>query len=155
MRAAKVVLVPSTWDVFNLTAAEAMASGKVVVISDGAGAVDIVQHGVNGFVFPKNDAAALAELVRHVDKLNAEELREIGQRAAATVRGGLDPERIAAEKLKLYRNPPEAGTTQEVSWLRECLLLNTEANPLAFLGTLPLKELTAYVARRGLQKFFH
>jgi len=87
MRAAKVVLVPSTWDVFNLAAAEAMASGKVVVISDGAGAVDLVQHGVNGFVFPRNDAAALAELVRHVDKLSAEELHDIGQRAAATVRG--------------------------------------------------------------------
>lgn len=153
VRAAKAVLVPSTWDVFNLAAAEAMALGKAVVISDGAGAVDLVGHGVNGFVFPKNDAAALAELVRHVDKLNPEELREIGQRAAATVRERLDPEYIAAEKLKLYRSSPEPGATQ-VTWLRESLLPDTEKSPLAFLGALPLKQLTAYVARRGLNRFF-
>lgn len=153
MRAAKAVLVPSTWDVFNLAAAEAMALGKTVVISDGAGAVDLVRHGVSGFVFPKNDAAALAELVRHVDKLNPEELREIGQRAAATVRERLDPERIAAEKLELYHDLPELDATQ-VSWLRECLLPDAEANPLAFLGALPLRQLTAYVARRGVNKFF-
>ena len=60
MNAAKAVLVPSTWDVFNLVAAEAMAMGRVVVISDCAGAADLVQHGVSGFVFPKGDAAALA-----------------------------------------------------------------------------------------------
>lgn len=154
MRAAKAVLVPSTWDVFNLAAAEAMALGKAVVISDGAGAVDLVQHGVNGFVFPKNDAAALAELVRHVDKLNPEELREIGQRAAATVRERLAPERIATGKLELYRNSPEPDATQ-VSWLRECLLPDTETNPLAFLSGLPLRELTAYVARRGFKKCLH
>lgn len=151
MRAAKVVLVPSTWDVFNLAAAEAMALGKAVVISDGAGAVDLVRHGVNGFVFPTNDAVALAELVRHVDRLNPEELREIGQCAAATVRERLDPDRIAAEKLELYRNLPEPDATQ-VSWLRESLLPDTQTNPLAFLGELPLKELTAYVARRWVNK---
>ncbi|HXI70566.1 MAG TPA: glycosyltransferase family 4 protein, partial [Verrucomicrobiae bacterium] len=59
MVAAKVVLVPSLWDTFNLVAVEAMALGKVVVISDGAGAVDLVEHGVNGFVFPNGDASAL------------------------------------------------------------------------------------------------
>lgn len=151
MREAKAVLVPSTWDVFNLAAAEAMALGKAVVISNGAGAVDLVRHGVNGFVFPSNDAAALAELVRHVDKLNPEELQEIGQRAAATVRERLDPDRIAAGKLELYRNLPEPDATQ-VSWLRESLLPDTETSPLAFLGALPLKQLTAYVARRWVNK---
>jgi len=154
MRGAKAVLVPSTWDVFNLVAAEAMALGKVVVISDGAGAVDLVRHGVNGFVFPNNDAAALAELVQHVDKMNPEELDEIGQRAAATVRERLDPERIAAEKLELYRTLPKPDAAQ-VSWLHKCLLPDRETNALTFLGALPLKELTAYVARRGFKKFFH
>lgn len=151
VRAAKAVLVPSTWDVFNLAAAEAMALGKAVVISEGAGAVDLVQHGVNGFVFPKNDAAALAELVRHVDKLNPEELREIGQCAAATVHERLDPERIAAEKLKMYHRSPEPDVTQ-VSWLIECLLSDKGTNPLEFLGALPLKQLTAYAAQRWVNK---
>ena len=151
MSAAKAVLVPSTWDVFNLVAAEAMAMGRVVVISDCAGAADLVQHGVSGFVFPKGDAAALAELVRQVDKLNPDELREIGQCAAETVRERLDPDRIAAGKLELYRNLPEPVATQ-VSWLRESLLPDTETSPLAFLGALPLKQLTTYAARRWVNK---
>ena len=91
------------------------------------------------------------ELVRQVDKLNPDELREIGRRAAATVRERLDPERIAVGKLEVYRNSPEPEATQ-VSWLRECLLPDTETNPLAFLGALPLKQLTAHVARRGVNK---
>jgi glycosyltransferase involved in cell wall biosynthesis len=151
MRAAKAVLVPSTWDVFNLAAAEAMALGKTVVISDGAGAVDLVQHGVNGFVFPKNDPPSLAELVRQVDKLNPEALRGIGQRASETVRDRLDPERIAAGKLRIYRDSPEPPASQ-VSWLRESLLPDTETKPFAFLDVLALKPLTAYVAQRAVNK---
>ena len=38
MASARVVIVPSSWDVFNLTAAEAMSAGRVVVCSSGAGA---------------------------------------------------------------------------------------------------------------------
>ena len=149
--AAKVVVIPSLWDTYNLVAAEAMSLGKVVVISDGAGAADLVQHGVNGFIFPKGDAAALAKLVEHVENLNQEELEEIGQTAAVTVRKQLDPTHIAAEKIKLYRSLPEPEVNQ-LSWLRECLLPATKAKPLAFLDGLPLKDLTAYVARRGLKK---
>jgi len=151
IRTAKAVLVPSTWDVFNLVAAEAMALGRVVVLSDAAGAVDLIQHGVNGFVFPNGDAAALAELVRQVENLTDEERGTIGQNAAATVRERLDPERIAAAKLNLYDSPPESEAMQ-VSWLRECLLPETGKNPLTFLGALPLKDLTSYILRRGVAK---
>jgi hypothetical protein len=47
------------------------------------------------------------------------------------------PERIAAEKLELYRNLPEPDAAQ-VSWLRKCLLPDRETNALTFLGALPL-----------------
>ncbi len=69
MSAARAVLVPSTWDVFNLVTAEAMTLGKVVVVSDGAGAADLIENDVNGFTFENGNAAALAELVQLVEKL--------------------------------------------------------------------------------------
>jgi glycosyltransferase involved in cell wall biosynthesis len=153
MLATKAVLIPSLWDTFNLAAAEAMSRGKVVVVSDGAGAADLVQHGVNGFIFPKGDTAALVKLVKHVESLNQEELNKIGQNAVATIREQLDPTRIAAEKIKLFRSLSEARTN-DVSWLRESLMPATGAKPLAFLDGLPLKELTRYVARRGMKKYF-
>jgi glycogen synthase len=147
---AKAVLVPSLWDTFNLVAAEAMAVGKVVVVSNGAGAVDLIEHGVNGFVFPKGDAVALAETIQHVEKLTKNERTEIGQRAAATISEKLDPERIATEKLKLYHKLPPKG--DENSWLRDILFPETHSTPLAFLDGLPLKDLTDYVARRAAKK---
>ncbi len=110
MGAAKAMLVPSTWDVFNLAAAEAMA-------------------------------------------LSDEELRAIGQNAAATVRERLNPERIAAAKLKLYASPPQSQA-MEIGWLSEALLPKTKTAPLTFLSALPLKDLTSYVARRGLTKLW-
>jgi glycosyltransferase involved in cell wall biosynthesis len=153
MGVAKAVLIPSLWDTFNLAAAEAMALGKVVVVSDGAGAADLVKHGVNGFVFPKGDAVALAKLVRLVENLDPVELHKIGNKAALTVHEQLAPDHIAVEKIKLYRSLPEP-TSNRVTWLNECLLPATGAKPFAFLDGLPLKELTRYVARRGFGKFF-
>ncbi len=149
MHDAKAVIVPSLWDTFNLAAAEAMALGKVVVISDGAGAVDLVEHGVNGFVFPNGNSFALAELVKRVESLSLNELNIIGQRAASTIREKLDPTRIASEKIQLYSSLPEPAINKR-PWLMESLFHGTQSNPLAFLDGLPLKALITYVARRGL-----
>ena len=62
-RAAAFVVVPSLWDMFNLTAPEAMAQGAILLCSEGAGAVDLIDHGINGFNFPAGDASALAGLM--------------------------------------------------------------------------------------------
>jgi glycosyltransferase involved in cell wall biosynthesis len=45
---------------------EAMAAGKPVVISDGANAAAVVDHGATGWVVPTGDTAALAETLRQV-----------------------------------------------------------------------------------------
>ena len=58
-REASFFLVPSDWDVFNYTAAEAMASGCPVICSEGAGASELIQHGQNGFLFNAIDSASL------------------------------------------------------------------------------------------------
>jgi glycosyltransferase involved in cell wall biosynthesis len=43
-----------------------MAAGKPVVISDGANAAAVVDHGATGWVVPTGDTAALAETLRQV-----------------------------------------------------------------------------------------
>src|SRR5439155_15867005 len=125
------------WDVFNIDAAEAMALGKPVVICDGAGAADLVDHGVNGFVFPNGDVPALANLVSHMQDLDADQLEAIGRAAAPTVRERLDPIRIAEAKLALYLRLPESGGHQS-GWLRELLSPTSGRRPLGFLDALPL-----------------
>jgi len=95
-REAKLVIIPSLWDVYNLTAVEAMARGSLVVCSDGAGAADIMEDGVNGFVFRAGDARALADATLRALDLSSSERKAIIMSAAETVREQLDPARIAA-----------------------------------------------------------
>lgn len=153
MRSAKAVLIASTWDVFNLVAAEAMSLGKPLVISDGAGASELVDNGVNGFVFRSGDAQALAGAVRQVEAMTETELGRMGQAAAETIAERLNPSRIASQRIELYRNTQPVQSNPTAEWLRDLLLVNTQASDgLRFLDNLPLKELSRYVAERGLAK---
>ena len=55
-----IVAVPSLFEGFGFTAAEAMAVGKPVVASNVEGLSEIVQHGVNGLLVPPGDKNALS-----------------------------------------------------------------------------------------------
>ncbi len=116
---AKFVIVPSSWDILNLTAIEAMDAGKVVICSEGAGACDLITHGENGFRFPTNDPRRLAKLLTEVDKLSAEVRVKIGQRARDTVRRELDPDRICVIREERYRRLSESKVIvrQRHRWL--------------------------------------
>ncbi|MGQ9648206.1 MAG: glycosyltransferase family 4 protein [Thermodesulfobacteriota bacterium] len=58
-----VVVVPSVFEGFGLTAAEAMAAGKPVVASNVDGLSEIVQGGVNGLLVPPGDKHALSKAI--------------------------------------------------------------------------------------------
>ena len=60
-----VFVLPSAKEPWGLVVNEAMNAAKPVVVSDRVGcAPDLVREGVNGFVFPVGDIAALAERLR-------------------------------------------------------------------------------------------
>jgi glycosyltransferase involved in cell wall biosynthesis len=56
-----VLAMPSHWEGFGLTAAEAMAAGKPVVGTDVPGLREVVEDDVTGFLVPVGDPAALRE----------------------------------------------------------------------------------------------
>lgn len=149
--AAKAVLIPSLWDTFNLAAAEAMALEKVVVVSDGAGVAELIQHSVSGFVFPNGDAKALAQIVREVQSLSVDRATEIGRRAASVVRTVLDPSKVAVARMALYKGLG-SPKREDLKWLEDFLFKPTTSSPLAFLDELPLSALTKYVFRRAKMK---
>jgi glycosyltransferase involved in cell wall biosynthesis len=154
--AAKFVVVPSTWDTFNLTAAEAMSAGKVVICSNGAGAAQLIEHGTNGFRFPASDFAKLADLLATVDAMSHSERAEIGRRARATIAVHLDPDRIAAERVERYsqlkRKPPNVRGHHP--WLDSFFAASASGFPYSFLNTIPLREIVPYVATRGLSRLW-
>ena len=147
-------LVPSTWDVFNFTAVEAMASGRPTIVSTGAGASELIEDGVNGFVFPSGDADKLAAAIDRVTGASPAHLAGIGRAAQDTVRRALDPASIAAQRVAAYRATIETFNGRRASVTHGaideiCRLADSAAtDDTAFLDQIPLRTLVRHVARR-------
>jgi glycosyltransferase involved in cell wall biosynthesis len=65
-RAADFAVVPSHWESFGLSAAEAMASGLAVVASAVGGLTDYIVDGANGLLVPAQKPEALAAAVQQL-----------------------------------------------------------------------------------------
>jgi glycosyltransferase involved in cell wall biosynthesis len=147
-------LVPSTWDTFNFTAVEAMASGRPTIVSTGAGASELVEDGINGFLFPTGDARALAEAIERVMGESPAHLAEIGKAAQETVRTALAPETIAAQRIAAYRDAIDRFDHHRpapvTGWLGDICrpAATAPCDGMAFLDHHPLREILAYSARR-------
>jgi glycosyltransferase involved in cell wall biosynthesis len=147
-------LVPSTWDVFNLTVVEAMTSGRPTIVSTGAGASELIQDGVNGYTFPSDDAEGLAACIDRVLTESPARLADVGQAAQATVREALDPHMIATQRVIAYESTIVAfrercRPTVNRSLAELCRPTDrTAGNDALFLDQIPLRTLIRHVARR-------
>jgi hypothetical protein len=134
-----------------------MQAGTPVVCSDGAGAHDLIENGVNGFVVPSEDAGSLSDVIRRVDALSAKERDDIGQRGKKIVHEQLRPRRVARERLKQYEGvQKQVRPLKEKAWLAEAVrptkAFEVESDPLRFLDRLPLSALVKYTGRRIWKK---
>ena len=156
-RASRFNIIASTWDVFNFTCVEAMASGRPVICSSGAGASELIEDGVNGFLFESGRANSLAASIDRVMALDPRQTANIAEAARETVARELDPERIAAIRLEQYESAiahfmPRPAPADD--WLRDiCAHRDTPLDEWAFLDHLPLRPLLKYGARRLASKF--
>jgi glycosyltransferase involved in cell wall biosynthesis len=80
-RSADIFVLPSLEDSFGLVALEAMSSGLPVVISDHAGASELVEHEMTGLLVPAGDSNELTGALRRL----AED-RELGLRLGREAR---------------------------------------------------------------------
>jgi glycosyltransferase involved in cell wall biosynthesis len=100
MRDADFFLLPSVEDAFGLVALEAMASGLPVIVSDHAGASELISSGKDGFVVKAGDAGAIADAIGKL--LEDEERRhEIGRAARARVEQGCSWEEYGDKVITL------------------------------------------------------
>jgi glycosyltransferase involved in cell wall biosynthesis len=151
--AAELVVVPSTWDVFNLAAVEAMGYGRVVICSEGAGAAELIRDGETGFRCPSQDSAALADRIRRVRALSSEDRRRIGDAARAAVVAELEPARIASQRLPRYEALAKRGVSRSRVELTSLTGFGEPSeDPLAVLDGLPLRRMLRYALRRGLAR---
>src|SRR6202042_140238 len=80
-----VFVLPSEHEPWGLVVNEAMNGGKPVIVSDRVGAgPDLVDDGVNGFVYPTRNIASLADRLRRLID-NPENRAKMGARALEKV----------------------------------------------------------------------
>jgi glycosyltransferase involved in cell wall biosynthesis len=150
-------VIPSTWDVLNFTVIEAMASGRPVICSRGAGASELIEDGLSGLLFDAGDAAGLADAMQRMLSMPESERLRMAAAAREVVRQRLDPARNAAQRLEAYRSAIDAWQKPRPplpAWLAEAVSPEPgpPVAPWPVLDNLPLKGLLAYTGKRLARK---
>lgn len=101
--AASVVVLPYRKIYQSGVLLMAMSHGKPVVVSDIAGMTEVVEDGVNGHVFPSDDARALAERLTEV-LADLGRLRVVGERGREYVKEHHDWTEIGRKTVECYRS---------------------------------------------------
>jgi glycosyltransferase involved in cell wall biosynthesis len=99
--AADICVVPSRSEAFGLVAVEAMYAGAPVIAADVGGLRQTVRHGENGFLFPREDDAALAN--RLAELLDDPGLRQQFAQAGRQIAALYDMRKRAESVADLYR----------------------------------------------------
>jgi glycosyltransferase involved in cell wall biosynthesis len=115
--AASLLVVPSHYEGFGLTAIEGMACGTPVLASDRASLPEVV--GEAGVLLPPDDEAAWATALRDLadDRARREQLIAAGLRRAAEFTW----ERAAADTLAVYRRVTgQPDATEPLEMVESC-----------------------------------
>ena len=98
-----VLIQPSRYEGFGLTVAEGMAAGIPVVVSDIEGPMEIIRHGLYGYPFKSDDAAALTTALEEViADVATERLERQLADARRYVVGEYDLHRASDKYLEVY-----------------------------------------------------
>lgn len=83
-----VYVQPSVTEGFGIEVLEAMMRGRPVIVSEGAGAADVVSDKVDGFIVPRRDPAAVADRIAYMKEDRAR-LLQMGKAARKKAEGFL------------------------------------------------------------------
>jgi len=101
---ARGVVMPSEWyENAPLSLMEAFAAGKPVIGARIGGIPEMIDEGVNGFLFEAGNVAALAETLAKFLSLSGAEITSMGQAARAKIEREFTAERHVAMLIDLYR----------------------------------------------------
>jgi glycosyltransferase involved in cell wall biosynthesis len=159
-QSAGFVLVPSVWDVFNMTCVEAMSAGTPVVCSSAVGASELIDSGTSGFVFKSEDASDLAQALGRVMSMSQQQRNEMGSAAAEAVRKTLSVDVVLPRRLELYQKLSAKGAVNKLvddDWFSHICRPSRSSSSTALddcLDGLPLRKLLSYSTRRLVAKVF-
>ncbi|MEN0057138.1 MAG: glycosyltransferase [Mucilaginibacter sp.] len=153
-RKAKFGLVSSTWDMFNFTCIEFMASGTPIICSDGAGAVDLIEDNKNGFKYSANKIDKLAECIDLVNNLSQSDYEKIALAGIHTVDTLLSAEKLIPINLEYYDKVIKQFVPSSSNTYTNSIYKPTDVKYLIsnLLDTQPIKRLIKYLVKRIINK---
>jgi glycosyltransferase involved in cell wall biosynthesis len=101
---AKLVIIPSTVDNLPYVVLEMMAMGKIVLASKQGGQAEVIDNGIDGFIFDHDYQQTFFDQLALVLKLNEEEKRSISQHAVEKINLRYSPSIIYHEKVLLLND---------------------------------------------------
>ena len=101
LSAADMLVMPSRWEGFPLTVAEAMAAGLPVVATSAGGLADVVLGGQTGLLIEKEDPPSLAEAMVTLAR-NAELRFRLGAAGRKRVEDHFTIDRLVGAHEELY-----------------------------------------------------
>jgi glycosyltransferase involved in cell wall biosynthesis len=118
MARARAVVVPSIWEEpFGLVVVEAMAAGTPPVATRRGSFVELIDHGIDGVLFPPDDPAALASRIADIEARPAA-YEALGRRARETYEQRFNPEHSLKHLLEIYSfaiSNPAGGRGRQAS----------------------------------------
>jgi glycosyltransferase involved in cell wall biosynthesis len=156
---AAFMIVPSLWDTFNFTCVEAMGAGTPVVCSTGAGASELIEDGVNGFMFENGSAESLVGALERMLSMGETARSNLVDAARQTVLHELEPAKICSLRLAAYERLMQARPAiapPNDDWLRLAAEPGEAGShrELDFLHHFPLRSLIGHSVNRSLKKLF-
>jgi glycosyltransferase involved in cell wall biosynthesis len=103
IRAADVVVLPSTWDNWPNACLEAMAEARVVIGGKNGGMAEMIVHGESGFLVDGSSPDDLVRVIREDLTAALPRLDAIGRNAASRIRELSEPRRYVAAIEDLVR----------------------------------------------------
>ena len=89
-------------ETLSLAALESMALGKALILSDTGGAAEIVEHGVNGYLYTPGNIEELTNCIRNI--LKDERCRRMGDEARSKAVSLFTCERMVDEYVRLLED---------------------------------------------------
>jgi glycosyltransferase involved in cell wall biosynthesis len=98
---AQVIVVPSANDNLPYVVFEMMAMGNIVLVSRQGGQAEVVEDGIDGFVFDLNDPETFYTQLKRVLNLTTEQRVVIARNAIKKISQRYDPEKIYRDKIEV------------------------------------------------------
>jgi len=102
LRGHQILCLPSREETRPMSLLQAMALGNLCVASDAGGIPDMLQHGVNGFMFPRGDAVGLERALEQALSLAPEAAAAMRRRNRTAAEAEFHPDAVAAQTVSVY-----------------------------------------------------